>query len=140
MTLDFEDMKSKFLLFFGIILLVVGVLVKKTSAYETSGLILIILGVVCKTIYIISKARSGEYRPGKELIFLAAGLLLFLSGLYLRSTNQNLIDASYFILMGIGLKVFFIFRFIQIVKSYHTNIKISESQCKLVIGNKKKIH
>jgi len=124
MTLDFEDMKSKFLLFFGIILLVVGVLVKNTSAYETSGLILIILGVVCKTIYIISKARSGEYRPGKELIFLAAGLLLFLSGLYLRSINQNLIDASYLIIMGIGLKVFFIIRFIQIVKSYHTNIKI----------------
>ena len=117
MFLNIQDMKSKLLLFAGIILLVVGIVIKKSSTYEATGLTLIFLGVFCKTVYIISKARSGEYKPGKEVIFLAVGLLLFLSGLYLRSTEQNLINANYLIIIGITLKVFFIFKFIMITRS-----------------------
>jgi len=116
MFLNNEKMKSKFLLFFGIIMLVVGIIVKKTTTYDGIGLIFIFLGVLCKTIYIISKERSGEYKPGKELIFLVLGLLIFLSGLYLRASEQDLINANYLIVLGIMLKVFFIFRFIQIIR------------------------
>jgi len=110
-------MKSKGLLFIGIFLLVLGIVLRKMTPYESLGLALIISGVLCKTVYIISKARSGEYVPGKELIFLGVGLLLFLSGLYLRSLEQNMIDPTYLIVIGISLKLFFIIRFIQIVRS-----------------------
>ena len=110
-------MKSKALLFIGIFLLILGIIVRKITPYETLGLVLIITGVLCKTVYIISKARSGEYQPGKELIFLAIGLVLFLSGLYLRSMQQDIIDPGYLIIPGIGLKILFIFRFIQISRS-----------------------
>jgi uncharacterized membrane protein len=109
-------MKSKGLLFIGILLLIIGIVLRKMTPYEAFGLGLIIIGVLCKTVYIISKARSGEYVPGKELIYLGVGLLLFLSGLYMRSLEQNLIDPTYLIVTGIGLKVFFIIRFIQIVR------------------------
>jgi len=110
-------MKSKALLFIGIFLLILGIVFRKMTPYEAIGLALIIIGVVCKTVYIISKARSGEYVPGRELIFLGVGLLLFLSGLYLRSLEQNLVDPTYLIVIGLGLKLFFIIRFIQIVRS-----------------------
>jgi uncharacterized membrane protein len=110
-------MKSKALLFTGIFLLILGIVLRKMTPYENLGLVLIIIGVLCKTVYIISKARSGEYVPGKELIFLGVGLLLFLSGLYMRSLEQNLIDPTYMIVIGICLKLFFIIRFIQIVRS-----------------------
>lgn len=117
MFLKEENMKSKFLLFFGIILLIVGIVVKKASTYESVGLALIILGVICKSIYIVSKARSGEYKPGKELLFLTLGLMLFLSGLYLRSIEQEIINATYLVVAGIGLKIVFIIGFIQNVRA-----------------------
>ena len=76
-------MKSKWTLFSGIILLIIGILLRKATSFEVFGLVLILVGVLFKTYYIISKARSGEYAPGKELFFLFIGLGLFLSGLYM---------------------------------------------------------
>ena len=110
-------MKSKGLLFTGIILLVIGILLRKMTQLEITGLILIIIGVACKTFYIISKARSGEYKPGKELIFLIVGLSLFFTGLYLRNSEHTLFNPIYLIVFGISLKVVFVVRFIQISRS-----------------------
>ena len=103
-------------MFTGIFLLILGIIIRKMTSFQLIGLILIIAGVLCKTVYIISKARSGEYIPGKELIFLVVGLLLFLTGLYMRNLEQNLIDPTYLIVIGLGLKILFIIRFIQIVR------------------------
>lgn len=110
-------MESKSLLFAGIILLVVGILLKKMTQMEVIGLAAIITGVTCKLIYIVLKARSGEYKPGTELFILAVGLLLFFTGLYLRGLEQNLINPIYLIVLGITLKVIFIIKFILIIKS-----------------------
>ena len=109
-------MKSKALLFSGILLLILGIIIRKMTSLEVLGLVFILIGVLCKTVYIIAKARSGEYQPGKELIFLGVGLVLFLSGLYMRNLDQNFIDPGYLIVTGIGLKILFIIRFIQIVR------------------------
>ena len=104
-------MKSKWTLFAGIILLIVGIIVRKTTQFEITGLILIIAGVAFKTYYIISKARSGEYQPGYELWFLFIGLSMFLSGLYLRS-NEPSLNPAYLIFPGLSLKIVFIILFI----------------------------
>jgi threonine/homoserine efflux transporter RhtA len=109
-------MKSKALLFAGIILLICGILLRKMTQLDISGLFLIITGVTCKSIYIIKKAQNGEYKPGKELIALAVGLLLFFTGLYLRGSEQNLINPIYLIVLGLTLKIIFIVRFIQIMR------------------------
>lgn len=109
-------MKSKFVLFTGIFLLVLGIVFRKISSLEVFGLFLIMSGVLCKTVYIIAMAKSGEYKPGRELIFLFTGLLIFLSGLYLRSHPQNFINPLYLIITGIILKTIFIFRFIYLVR------------------------
>jgi threonine/homoserine efflux transporter RhtA len=110
-------MKSKALLFTGIILLVIGILLRKMTQMDVIGLAAIITGVTCKLIYIVSKARSGEYKPGTELYVLAFGLLLFFTGLYLRGIEQNLIKPIYLIVIGITFKIIFIIRFIQIIRS-----------------------
>ena len=80
-------------------------------------MVLIFTGVTLKTIYILAKVKSGEYKPGKELFFLVVGLILFLTGLYLRGIDQTLIKPIYLIVFGIALKSTFIIRFIQIVRS-----------------------
>ena len=109
-------MKSKSLLFVGIFLLIFGIFLRKMTSLINVGLILILTGVMCKTVYIIAKAKSGEYKPGKELIFLGVGLFLFLSGLYMRSLEQDLINPSYLIVTGISLKVIFIIGFIKKIR------------------------
>lgn len=109
-------MKSKGLLFAGIVLLVIGILFRKVLYFEITGLVLILTGVTMKTIYIINKARSGEYKPGSELIYLFLGLTIFLSGLYLKSIQYNPINPGILIGTGIVLKVIFIFLFIKKVR------------------------
>ncbi len=118
-TLAFKrhTMQSKLLLFLGIILLVVGILLKKMTQLEVIGLAFIITGVTCKLIYIILKARNGEYKPGTELFILVVGLLLFFIGLYMKGVEQNLIKPIYLIVLGITLKIIFIIKFIQIIRS-----------------------
>ena len=107
-------MSPKILLFSGIILLIFGILLRKFTQLDILGLSLIIIGVSFKTIYIILKARSGEYKPGKELIVLALGLILFFTGLNLRGSDQSFINPIYLIVLGITLKIVFVVRFIQI--------------------------
>ena len=104
-------MKQKWILFAGIVLLIVGIIIRKTSGFAIEGLVMIITGVLFKTYYIVSKARSGAYKPGNELWFLIIGLSMFLSGLYIRS-NESQINPAYLIFTGLALKVVFIILFI----------------------------
>ena len=110
-------MKLKIVLFIGIILLVLGILIKNLIHLDVLGFILIITGVAFKVFYILAKVKSGEYKPGKELIFLVIGLILFFTGLYLQNINQSHIKPIFLIVVGLTLKVIFIIRFIQIVRS-----------------------
>jgi len=103
-------------LFTGIILLIFGIVVRKMTSYELSGLALILFGVFLKTLYIIAKARSGEYKPGRELFFLFIGLGLFFSGIYLRSLQPGM-TGPILMITGIILKIIFIVLFVRNVKS-----------------------
>jgi len=109
------DPPKKPVLFAGISFLILGILLRKISDYPTIGLFLILLGVGLKTYYIIQAIRSGLYRPGKELWLLFIGLALFLGGLYLRG-EAFIFNPTYMIILGLGLKILFILRFIQIVR------------------------
>jgi hypothetical protein len=110
-------MKLKGILFAGIILLVTGIILRKASQLDLIGLVLIIVGVTMKISYIVIKAKRGEYQPGKELILLVAGLVLFFTGLYLRNSDPSLAAAIYLIVLGITLKLGFIIGFIRNVRS-----------------------
>ena len=112
-------MHSKKLLFIGIALLVLGIVFRKFTDMTGLGLSMILIGVGCKTIYIIAKANSGEYKPGKELIWLFLGLALFLTGLVLKSNSPGMIS-TVLIISGLILKLLFILIFIRKVKTHKT--------------------
>ena len=109
-------MKLKWILFTGIVLLTIGILLKKFSNLSFEPILLIITGVLLKIYYLIGKARSGEYKPGVELGILLVGLLLFLSGLYARS-HETAFNAAYLIIPGITLKVIFVILAISKMRS-----------------------
>jgi hypothetical protein len=110
-------MESKYLLFTGIISLSLGIFLRATNHLENLGLSLIIIGVVCKVIYIINKMKKGEYKPGIELFCLGLGLLLFFVGLYCIDPKHLFLKPVYFIVLGLTLKIIFVVRFIQIIRS-----------------------
>jgi len=116
------QMRSKWTLFIGIILLTVGIILRKTTDFGIEPILLIIIGVLFKIYYIIGKARSGEYKPGHELLFLFVGLIMFLCGLYLRSVEpQPPLNPVFLIVPGITLKVIFIILFIAKTRSARKN-------------------
>lgn len=114
------DPPKKPVLFAGISFLILGILLRKISGYPAIGLFLILLGVGLKTYYIIQAIRSGLYPPGKELWLLFIGLTSFLGGLYLRG-KPFLLNPIYLIILGLGLKIIFIIRFIQMVRLNRDN-------------------
>ena len=112
-------MTKKSLLFIGIFLLLVGIFIRRLTDFNSVGLILILVGVACKTIYIIGKVKSGEYTPGRELYLLISGLILFLGGIYMRKNNLEVgsIPTIAFIITGLTLKILFIIGFIRNLKA-----------------------
>ena len=109
-------MKLKWVLFAGILFLVSGIVLKKVTDLDGYGLFLILLGVLLKVYYIIHKIVVGEYKPGKEVIFLLVGLAFFLSGLYFRNAEAS-INYIPLLVLGIILKVVFIVVFIIKIRS-----------------------
>lgn len=114
-------MESKYLLYIGLIFLATGILLRAIDQLEYLGLFLITIGAICKLIYIVTKIKSGEYKPGIELYGLGLGLFLFFIGLYFLDSGHLFLNPVYFIVLGITLKTIFIIRFIQIIRGARKN-------------------
>lgn len=110
-------MNSKWLLFIGLVLLTLGIVLKKNGVLSYEPVLLIIIGVLFKISYVILKARSGEYKPSYELLFLTAGLLLFAAGTYLKN-QESLFNPTFLIVLGILFKITFIILVIINIKSH----------------------
>ena len=114
-------MKQKWPLFIGILLLIIGIVVRKAFNISTGGLILIITGVLFKTYYIINKIVIGEYKPGFEVFFLVIGLTIFFLRNYLH-LQINAIPTGAFMGIGITLKIIFIVLFIKKSKAQRSQM------------------
>lgn len=109
-------MKLKWALFAGILFLITGIVLRKVTDTGFLPILLIVIGILFKTYYILQKIKSQAYKPGSEFLFLFFGLALFLSGLYFRSPEAGLY-VSLLIYLGIALKIVFILLFIVKIKS-----------------------
>jgi hypothetical protein len=109
-------MKNKWLLFSGLALLTAGVILKLIFENSVIPVILIITGIVFKIYFIINKIIRTSYKPGYELFFLAIGLALFISGMYLKNPVL-FIEPVCLKIVGLLFKLIFVFLFIQKTKS-----------------------
>lgn len=109
-------MSKKKLLFLGIILLTTGILFRVFTDWFYVGISLIIAGALCKSIYLYQRVKTGNYKPGIELVCLIIGLLIFFTGLYLKTLETGL-NPMLFIFTGILLKLTFIVLFIKKLKT-----------------------
>ena len=88
---------------------------RKSTDFNVFAVILMITGVTLKAYYVISKIRNREYVPGYEVGLFFTGLLMFLSGLYLRAHDAPF-NPAFLIVPGILMKAGFIVVFIVKIK------------------------
>jgi len=109
-------MKSKWLLVTGLVLLTTGIILKFVFVESIVPIFLIVAGVILKIYYILGKIIQTNYKAGYEILFLLTGLTLFFLGMYLKEPLL-FIEPIYFKVLGILLKVTFIFLFIRKTKN-----------------------
>lgn len=105
----------KWLLFLGLGLLTLGVVFNRVFNDAIWPLVLIFAGVGLKATYIFLKISKSNYRPGTEMWYLASGLIIFFTGLYLSPhADAGIISFPNFLkITGITLKVVFVVLFIR---------------------------
>lgn len=116
--LIFIVMNNKAFLFTGIILLTLGILLRVFTNLLPLAFVLMALGGLSKVIYLTFRIRQGNYKPGYELLLLLIGLLVFFTGIYLR-THSSAINPWFFMGPGILLKISFVVVFMQKLKANH---------------------
>ena len=111
-------MKDKWSIYSGLALLTIGLLLKYLTDLNPAPALLIFTGVLLKVYYLINKIRGGAYTPGYEVGILVIGLMLFLTGIYIRE-HGSAINPLYLMIPGIILKVTFIVFFIRKIRVKH---------------------
>lgn len=108
-------MKSKVLIYAGILLILSGLAINLLTSYDILSWGLILGGAMCKISYLVIKMTNGSYRPGFELLLLLSGLTIFFLGKYngIRSMEQY---NDWFIITGITLKIAFVILFIRKIR------------------------
>lgn len=102
--------KSKWKLILGLVLLILGIVLKLLTDHDVLAIILIVMGVLLKTIHIIVIIQNKSYQPGLEFLVLVIGLSLFFFGLYVCQIDGI---ARLFIISGLSLKILFVVWFIR---------------------------
>ena len=110
-----EFMKAKLLLYLGILLLVIGIVLRTMGLLGIIPWFIIIAGASCKILYMASVMKKGAYKLGAEMFLLYGGLLLFFSGMYLKS-DFFVDNARILVPLGICFKVAFVLVFIWKVR------------------------
>ena len=98
-------------LFTGIALLTIGIFLRILVDPTWPSYIFIALGVCFKVFYIAALYKTGNYKPGLEMLALIVGLTLFSIGLILKYSTSD-INPYLFIAPGIMFKLTFIILFI----------------------------
>ena len=104
-------MKSKYLIYTGIILLITGIVLSAMEIMSVLSLLLIISGILLKLTYLTINKLNRSYKPGYELIILLVGLGLIVMGKY---SEIDFISryAVVFLLAGISCKITFVVLFL----------------------------
>lgn len=104
----------KHILLAGIILLTAGTAARYYGS--PAAPFLFSSGGICKISYIALAVKSGRYKPGKEIIFLLAGLALLACGIASRHHVSFQAYSSALITAAVALKIIFAAGFISKVR------------------------
>lgn len=115
-------MKAKYILYLGILLLLVGILFRYFMSYANLGIGLVIGGVVLKLAYITYTIVKGQYQPRAEFFLLIGGLVFLFLGLWHKLNVSEMIGYA-MIAAAITLKLIFILLFIRKMKRHKVLIK-----------------
>lgn len=112
-------MRKKILLYVGILLLVVGLILKFTVTSNFISYSFIIAGIALKLIYLIKSVVTKEVKLGGEMFLLIIGISFVLIGAHLKTTSNYFMLHPVLITVGVVCKIIFVAVWIK--KAYKTN-------------------
>ncbi len=112
-------MRKKILLYIGILLLVIGIILKFTVASSFVSYSFILVGIALKLIYLIKSVVTKEVKLGGEMFLLIIGISLVLIGTHLKTTSNYFMLHPVLITVGVVCKIIFVAVWIK--KAYKTN-------------------
>lgn len=115
-------MKSKYFLYIGILLLLVGILLRYFSPYVEVGLGLVLIGVILKLSYLSLAMLRRKYKPRAEILLLVLGLGFLFLGLWHKLNVSELVGYG-MIVIAVVLKLIFISLFIRKTRQSKPNVK-----------------
>lgn len=109
---------GKLLLYLGLSCIWTGVMLRIASVDYRFPMWFFIVGGLMKFVYLYMAYRKGRYKPGVELLFLAAGLLILALGINLRISNPESVFGPALVAKAIVLKAIFIFLVIRKLRQH----------------------
>jgi hypothetical protein len=109
---------GKLLFYLGLSCIWTGVMLRIASVDYRFPMWFFIVGGLMKFVYLYMAYRKGRYKPGVELLFLAAGLLILALGINLRIYNPESVFGPALVAKAVVLKAIFIFLVIRKLRQY----------------------
>jgi hypothetical protein len=116
------NMKSKYILYIGILLLVAGILLRYFSPYVEVGLGLVLIGVILKLSYVSLAMLRGKYKPKAEILLLLFGLGFLFLGLWHKLNVSEFVGYG-MIVSAVVLKLIFVILFIRKIRQGKSSVK-----------------
>jgi hypothetical protein len=98
----------KILLYIGMANIWTGIVLRFTGVNVPPSAIFFSLGGLLKLTYVYVAYRQGRFKPGYEMCFLAAGLLMLMSGIMVRNGYPHSVWGSFLVGTAIVFKVTFL--------------------------------
>lgn len=119
LTIGIEKMNAKYILYLGILLLLIGLFLRYLTPYTTFGVGLVFGGVILKLAYIGYTILRRQYQPKAEIFLLIGGLVFLFLGLWHKLNVSELVGYG-MIILAIALKSIFIILFVRKMKMRKT--------------------
>jgi hypothetical protein len=114
--------KGKYLLYAGFGLIALGVVLRFLNIDALPSVWFFISGGFFKSVYLYLAYMRGQYNPGAELLFLAAGLGVLSLGVVLRNTQPDSVFGPTLIAMALVIKVFFVFMVVRKMRAHRLQV------------------
>ncbi|PZX20408.1 hypothetical protein LX69_00407 [Breznakibacter xylanolyticus] len=101
--------KYKWLLYAGMVNIWAGLMLRIFGVEFPPPALFFSLGGTLKVSYLVVAIRQGRFKPGIELVYLAAGLVMLALGIYVRKVNPASAIGIALVVKAVLLKATFLF-------------------------------
>jgi hypothetical protein len=124
--------KGKYLFYEGFVLIAIGIVLRFLPIGWPLAVWFFIAGALLKTLYLYMAYKRGQYNPGAELLFLAAGLGVLMFGAVLRNSQPDSVFGPALIALALVLKGIFVFMLVRKMQALRLQVVALASKARAI--------